>query len=149
MAKTHPEVRLNRRPFSGIFEVVRVAADGKTITDRWPLSAEDQAWLARRSPAPQQVSTVEGAAPSDTDLTDDELSAIFNDRTLGAPIDRLRVIAQRASRLALTQPVQVEVSDEAVQVFWYEHDCEWLSKYCDEHHRRSALVPRSALGGGE
>lgn len=49
MAKTHPEVRLNRRPFSGIFEVVRVAADGKTITDRWPLSAEDQAWLTEKS----------------------------------------------------------------------------------------------------
>lgn len=52
--------------------------------------------------------------------------------------------------LATSQPVHVEATaEEVVQVFWYEHDCEWLSKYCDEHHRRSSRVSRAALGGGE
>lgn len=39
--RTHPEVKLNRRPFSHDWEVVRVAKDGKTITDRWPLQKSD------------------------------------------------------------------------------------------------------------
>ena len=28
-----------------------------------------------------------------------------------------------------------------VRVTWYEHDCQWLTKYCDEHHARTAWVP--------
>jgi hypothetical protein len=39
--RTHPEVKLNRRPFSEDWEVVRVASDGVTITDRWPLQKSD------------------------------------------------------------------------------------------------------------
>lgn len=34
-----------------------------------------------------------------------------------------------------------------VTVYWYEHSCEWLSKYCDEHHKKSARVPQSFLTG--
>lgn len=34
---------------------------------------------------------------------------------------------------------------EQVTVYWYEHDCEWISKYCDEHHRRSGTVSRIVL----
>ena len=45
MAREHPEVRLNRRTFSGAWEVVRVANDGRTIVDRWPLHADDAALL--------------------------------------------------------------------------------------------------------
>lgn len=30
-------------------------------------------------------------------------------------------------------------------IHWYEHDCEWISKYCDEHHLRSATVSRTVL----
>ncbi|MEQ7847739.1 hypothetical protein [Nocardioides kribbensis] len=39
------EVRLNRRKFSGTWEVVRLAKDGRTITDRWPIHPDDAAWL--------------------------------------------------------------------------------------------------------
>lgn len=30
-------------------------------------------------------------------------------------------------------------------VHYYEHDCEWLTKYCDEYHRKTAVVPTTAL----
>ena len=35
--------------------------------------------------------------------------------------------------------------DDMVLVSYYEHSCEWVSKYCDENHKRSAWVPRAAL----
>lgn len=38
-----------------------------------------------------------------------------------------------------------EMSDEMVRVYWYDHACEWVTKYCDEHHRRSALIQKQAL----
>lgn len=34
---------------------------------------------------------------------------------------------------------------EPVTVFWYDHDCDWITKYCDEHHRRSGTVSRIVL----
>lgn len=30
---------------------------------------------------------------------------------------------------------------EKVLVKWYECDCQWLTKYCDEEHVRTAWVP--------
>lgn len=45
MTREHPEVRLNRRTFTGQWEVVRIGKDGRTITDRWPLHADDAAFL--------------------------------------------------------------------------------------------------------
>ncbi len=35
--------------------------------------------------------------------------------------------------------------EKLVQVAWYEHDCPWLSKYCDENHLVTAMVPESVL----
>lgn len=32
-----------------------------------------------------------------------------------------------------------------VPVSWYDCDCEWLSKYCDDHHRKYAHVPVEVL----
>lgn len=32
------------------------------------------------------------------------------------------------------------MTDEKRIVYWYDCDCDWISKYCDENHRRSALV---------
>lgn len=26
------------------------------------------------------------------------------------------------------------------RVQWYDHDCDWISKYCDEHHLQSLSV---------
>lgn len=46
---------------------------------------------------------------------------------------------------APTPSVDGEMSDEMVRVYWYDHACEWVTKYCDEHHRRSALVQKQAL----
>lgn len=37
------------------------------------------------------------------------------------------------------------IVEEVVSVSWYEHDCDWITKYCDEEHRRSAFVPVSVL----
>jgi len=37
------------------------------------------------------------------------------------------------------------MEDKLVYVGWYDHDCEWLTKYCDEHHRVGAMVPMSVL----
>lgn len=34
---------------------------------------------------------------------------------------------------------------ENVTVSWYEHECDWITKYCDEHHRKYAVIPRSVL----
>jgi len=35
--------------------------------------------------------------------------------------------------------------EKNIYVSWYEHDCDWITKYCDEYHRSSALVPASVL----
>jgi hypothetical protein len=32
-----------------------------------------------------------------------------------------------------------------VRVEWFEHDCEYISKYCHEHHTRSAALPLELL----
>lgn len=37
------------------------------------------------------------------------------------------------------------MSARTKRVTWYEHDCEWITKYCDENHTVSALVPMSVL----
>lgn len=50
MAREHPEVRLRRGPLSGKWEVVRVAENGQTVTDRWPIHAEDAAHLDEAFP---------------------------------------------------------------------------------------------------
>lgn len=34
---------------------------------------------------------------------------------------------------------------EFVWVTWYEHDCDWISKYCDEFHAVRAKVPIAEL----
>lgn len=39
----------------------------------------------------------------------------------------------------------VGVPETRVYVYWYEHDCEWISKYCDEHHLRGALISAEDL----
>lgn len=33
-----------------------------------------------------------------------------------------------------------------VTVHWYDHDCEWVTKYCEEHHVRTARIPADVLG---
>lgn len=38
-----------------------------------------------------------------------------------------------------------EITEPLVTIYWYEHNCEWLSKYCDEHHKRSAPVTAELL----
>lgn len=35
--------------------------------------------------------------------------------------------------------------DKKVWVSWYNHNCEYISKYCDEYHRVGASVPLSVL----
>lgn len=37
------------------------------------------------------------------------------------------------------------MTDQSIRVSWYDHDCDWITKYCDEYHTRSALVPLSVL----
>lgn len=37
------------------------------------------------------------------------------------------------------------MSEELVSVSWYEHDCDWISKYCDDYHRVFSAVPVSIL----
>lgn len=32
-----------------------------------------------------------------------------------------------------------------IRVSWYTCNCDYLSKYCDEYHQASALVPASVL----
>lgn len=32
-----------------------------------------------------------------------------------------------------------------VYVSWHDCDCEWVTKYCDKHHRKSAFVPVASL----
>jgi hypothetical protein len=34
---------------------------------------------------------------------------------------------------------------ETVYVYWYDHDCAWITKYCDEHHRAGANIPLDVL----
>jgi transcriptional regulator with XRE-family HTH domain len=36
-------------------------------------------------------------------------------------------------------------NSEMIAVAWYEHTCEWVTKFCDEHHLRYAHVPADAL----
>ena len=35
--------------------------------------------------------------------------------------------------------------EETVGVWYYDHECEWLTKYCDEFHRVYVRVPLSVL----
>lgn len=35
--------------------------------------------------------------------------------------------------------------EEFVRVAWYDHDCDWLTKYCDENHRKFAWIPMSVV----
>ena len=35
--------------------------------------------------------------------------------------------------------------DKKVYVSWYDHDCDYISKYCDEYHSVGASVPLSVL----
>lgn len=37
------------------------------------------------------------------------------------------------------------MSTDYVNVSWYTCDCDWWTKYCDEHHRASARVPIDVL----
>jgi len=37
------------------------------------------------------------------------------------------------------------MADERVRVYWYEHDCEWITKYCEEEHLVSMLLPKNFL----
>lgn len=32
-----------------------------------------------------------------------------------------------------------------MRVYWYECDCDWLTKFCDEFHRRTADIPLDVL----
>jgi len=32
-----------------------------------------------------------------------------------------------------------------VVVWWHDHDCQWVTKFCDEHHLRSSSVPVGVL----
>ena len=34
---------------------------------------------------------------------------------------------------------------EMVLVSWYDCDCPWWTKLCDEFHRKSCLIPKSVL----
>ena len=34
---------------------------------------------------------------------------------------------------------------EMIRVYWYDHDCEWISKYCETEHSRSSLLPLEML----
>lgn len=42
-------------------------------------------------------------------------------------------------------PLGYDRLSEKVTVYWYEHDCDWITKYCDEHHKHSAQVMRIVL----
>lgn len=35
--------------------------------------------------------------------------------------------------------------DSRVTVYYYDHNCNWITKYCEEYHTRSAYVPISVL----
>jgi hypothetical protein len=35
--------------------------------------------------------------------------------------------------------------DETIYVSWYEHDCDYLTKYCDEYHKVGARIPLEIL----
>lgn len=37
------------------------------------------------------------------------------------------------------------MSTDTVTVSWYTCDCEWITKYCDEEHYATAVVPKSVL----
>lgn len=34
---------------------------------------------------------------------------------------------------------------DLVTIHWYDCNCDWLTKYCDEHHLRTARTPREIL----
>lgn len=34
---------------------------------------------------------------------------------------------------------------ETVYVSWYTCNCDWLTKYCDDHHQAGAFIPRTIL----
>lgn len=45
------------------------------------------------------------------------------------------------------QPVErkSEMTIDLVTIHWYDCNCDWLTKYCDEHHLRTARTPREIL----
>jgi hypothetical protein len=38
-----------------------------------------------------------------------------------------------------------EETPASVWVSWYDHDCDWITKHCDEYHQKSARVPLALL----
>ena len=47
---------------------------------------------------------------------------------------------------AITALVPIEAEEEGlVAVSWTDCACEWGTSYCDEYHRRGALIPRAIL----
>lgn len=37
------------------------------------------------------------------------------------------------------------MTEQTILVTWYDHNCDWITKHCDEYHTRSALVPVEVL----
>ena len=60
MSREHGEVRLRRAPLSGRWEAVRIADDGRTITDKWPIHADDAAHLDEMSASTEDRADNEG-----------------------------------------------------------------------------------------
>lgn len=34
---------------------------------------------------------------------------------------------------------------EPILVHWYDCNCEWITKYCDEYHQKSAYIPADVV----
>lgn len=35
--------------------------------------------------------------------------------------------------------------NDTTTVHWYDHECDWITDHCDEHHYRTTTIPTSAL----
>lgn len=46
------------------------------------------------------------------------------------------------AHLATQEPTD---ADNLVAVSWTDCNCEWVTGYCDEYHRRTSRIPRSVL----
>jgi hypothetical protein len=77
----------------------------------------------------------------------EQMTALEEQTFRDAVIAKLRSLGYSVTHLDDEEPKRVPRpdADDEVTVYYYDHTCEWISKYCDEHHRRHAVIPVDVL----
>lgn len=91
------------------------------------------------------------------DSVADAAQVAFHEFALGSDVplsERGKGISRQGWRVSVAAALDAmasleyrggKMSEKMVRVWWYSHDCEWITKCCDEAHVQSVVVPESLL----